>query len=53
MILREGIVPLTVHAALEYVIGVALVAAPFVLGIVGLLLTIGTRFVPDRETARR
>jgi hypothetical protein len=126
VILREGIVPLTVHAALEYLIGVVLVAAPFVLGfdagaatalaivggvvtlvhaastdwrlavarviplrvhavfdavfsgvmiaapfvfgfrdenaptaffivlgIIGLLLTIGTRFVPDRETARR
>lgn len=60
------VVPVTIHAALDVVTAVFLIAAPFlfsftdeaaptaffiVMGVVHLLLTIATRFLPARATA--
>jgi hypothetical protein len=61
-------IPVTIHAVLDLVLAVFLIAAPFlfgfsdegaataffiVLGVVHLLLTIGTRFLPERAAARQ
>jgi predicted Kef-type K+ transport protein len=61
-------IPVTIHAVLDVVLAGFLIAAPFlfgfsgegtataffiVLGVVHLLLTIGTRFLPDRAAAQR
>jgi hypothetical protein len=60
------VIPVTIHAALDVVTAVFLIAAPFlfgftdegaataffiVMGVVHLLLTIATRFLPARATA--
>jgi hypothetical protein len=60
-------IPVTIHAVLDLVLAGFLIAAPFlfgfsdegaataffiVLGVVHLLLTIGTRFLPERAAAR-
>jgi hypothetical protein len=60
------VIPVPIHAALDLVLAVFLIAAPFllnfsdegwataffiVLGVVHLLLTIGTRFLPERAPA--
>ena len=62
------VIPVTIHAVLDLVLAVFLIAAPFlfsfsdegvataffiVLGVVHLLLTIGTRFLPDRAAVER
>jgi hypothetical protein len=61
-------IPVTIHAVLDLVLAGFLIAAPFlfgfsdegtataffiVLGVVHLLLTIGTRFLPDRAAPQR
>jgi SPW repeat len=61
-------IPVTVHAVLDLVLALFLIAAPFlfnfsdkgvataffiVLGVVHLLLTIGTRFLPERASVER
>jgi hypothetical protein len=60
------VIPITIHAVLDVVMAGFLIAAPFLfgfseesgptaffiaLGLVHLLLTIGTRFLPARQTA--
>jgi hypothetical protein len=60
------VIPVAIHAVLDLVLAVFLIAAPFlfgfsdetnataffiVLGVVHLLLTIGTRFLPERAAA--
>jgi hypothetical protein len=60
------VIPVAIHAVLDLVLAVFLIAAPFlfgfsdetnataffiVLGVVHLLLTIGTRFLPERAPA--
>ena len=62
--LRQGLIPARAHAIAEYVAGAVLIAAPFlfgfsdegrptaffiVVGVVHLLLTIGTRFLPAQR----
>lgn len=63
-----GSIPVSAHVALDYVLAVLLIAAPFlfgfsadgtataffiVLGVVHLLLTIATRFLVEERPARR
>lgn len=59
------VIPVTIHATLDFILGIVLVAAPFlfrftgdnkataffiVLGIAHILITIGTRFLPPRAS---
>jgi hypothetical protein len=66
--LRQGPISRFLHGAIEYAVGVLLIAAPFlfgfsdesgptalfiILGVAHLLVTIGTRFKPPRGFADR